>query len=163
MAFGDTVTTTDLSYTWTEDKTDGNGDDYIYTVAEPTVPDNYASVVSAPVTDEAGNVTVGIRNTYTSPKITITATKTWVNGPITDEEVTLQLLRNGIPYGSSVTPNALSFNWTADKKDGSGAVYEYTVAEPTVPDNYASVVGTRSVEGGGGNVSVGVRTTCSCP
>ena len=77
------------SYTWEDlDKYDvANGEEYIYTVNEIEVPENYDKTI--------GEDGLTVINTYVIPKIDITANKTWVNGPETRPEIELQLYRDG--------------------------------------------------------------------
>src|SRR5690606_16331044 len=64
----------DASFKWENlDVTDGDGIAYVYTVDEVNVPENYEKSIS----EDKLTVT----NTYKSPKIDITGTKVWVNGP----------------------------------------------------------------------------------
>ena len=121
------------SYTWTDlDKTDINGVDYVYTVDEVKVPDNYKKDLDGLV----------ITNTYVSPLIDITAKKVWVGGPSVHPTIELQLLRNGDALGAPVTleNGSTSYTWTdLDKTDINGVDYVYTVDEVKVPDNYVKV------------------------
>ncbi|MGI6612035.1 MAG: Cna B-type domain-containing protein [Candidatus Nanosyncoccaceae bacterium] len=137
-AFGDSVTLVDgeTSHTWTElDKTDSNGKTYAYTVDEVDVPTNYVKTVS-----EDG---LTVTNTYQSPKIEITGTKAWVNGPTPRPNVELQLYRDGAAFGDSVTlvDGETSHTWTElDKTDSNGKAYKYTVDEVYIPTNYTKTI-----------------------
>ena len=74
------------SFTWNNlDKTDADGVDYVYTVKEVGVPENYTKA-------EAG---LTVTNTYVSPKIDVTGTKIWVGGEEFDPEAVFTLLANG--------------------------------------------------------------------
>ena len=138
VAFGDSVTLVDgeTSHTWTElDKTDSNGKTYTYTVDEVNIPTNYVKTIS-----EDG---LTVTNTYQSPKIEITGTKAWVNGPATHPDVELQLYRDGVTFGDSVTLHhgTTSHTWTGlDKTDSNGKVYKYTVDEVYIPTNYTKTI-----------------------
>lgn len=138
VAFGNPVELdgATTSYTWKDvDQTDSTGRNYAYSVDEVDVPDNYTKSVDG----------LTVTNTYVSPKIDITGTKQWVDGPAEHPEVKLQLMRDGEAFGDPValSNGETSYTWTGlDKTDGNGKAYSYTIDEPQVPENY-----TKSVDG----------------
>lgn len=122
-----------LEYTWKSlDKTDDNGIDYIYTIKEVGVPENYVKL------EEGLTVT----NTYVSPKTSITGTKNWVGGPTLRPDIKLQLYRDGIAYREPITlKSGTTYTWeNLDKKDLTGKDYVYTIDELEVPENYGKSV-----------------------
>ena len=130
--YGKPVTTVDGVATWTDvPQTNSMGVAYDYTVEEPTVPTNYAAVVTGGVTD--GFI---VTNTYTSPKIEISAMKEWKGGAESGE-VSLQLLRDGEPFGEPMMTSDHAYKWTGlDATDKDGVEYKYTVQEVTATENY---------------------------
>ncbi len=126
----------ETTYTWTElDKTDLNGVDYVYTIDEVEVPENYTKSIS-----QNGLI---VSNTYVSPKIDIIGTKVWIDGPEDRPIIELQLFRDGEAFGKPVelTEGMLSHTWSdLDKTDFDGIEYVYTVDEVNVPENYEKSV-----------------------
>ncbi|SDK18663.1 Cna B-type domain-containing protein [Alkalibacterium thalassium] len=133
----------EFNYTWSNlPATDDQGNPYEYTVAEPTVPENYESVVTPPGDD---NDIWIMTNTYTSPHITIVGEKIWSNDTPEHrpESLTISLYRmieSGEPeYVTETTTSALD-EWfydfgEQDETDNDGNVYTYSIEE-TVPPNY---------------------------
>ena len=105
---------------------------YTYTAQELAVPDNYIATYS-----EDG---LTVTNTYTSPKTDVTARKVWHDAHLNHPSISLQLLRNGQPYGAAVTVGSDgAYTWnTLDKTDSNGVQYVYSVVEPTVPEHYVA-------------------------
>jgi uncharacterized surface anchored protein len=122
------------SYTWTGlDATDINGRDYVYTVDEVNVPENYEKSVDS----------LTITNSYVSPKTTFTFNKVWVNGPVTRPAIQVQLYRNGVAFGEPVVlkNGQTSYTWTnLNLNDRFGIPYTYTVDEVAVPENYSKTI-----------------------
>lgn len=130
-AVGDPVTLEDeVEYTWKfQDKTDINGNVYIYTVEEIGVPENYKK------TEEGLTVT----NTYVIPKTQVTGTKEWVNGAEVKPTIELQLYRDGEAVGEPVElkDGTLTYTWTdLDETNINGKKYVYTIDEVKVPSDY---------------------------
>lgn len=116
------------SVTWDQlPANDHNGTPYVYTVSEQPVA-NYTTNIEGSV----------VTNTYTSPQITVTATKKWVGGPEDRPTIQLQLLRNGQPYQEAVTlpSGTTEHSWQVAETDEAGNPYTYTVDEVAVPENY---------------------------
>lgn len=122
------------SYTWTGlDATDINGRDYVYTVDEVNVPENYEKSVDS----------LTITNSYVSPKTTFTFNKVWVNGPVTRPAIQVQLYRNSVAFGEPVVlkNGQTSYDWTnLNLNDRYGNPYTYTVDEVAVPENYSKTI-----------------------
>lgn len=137
-AFGTPISLTSgtETYTWNDlDKTDASGKEYVYTADEVAVPANYSKTVNA-----TGDT---ITNTYTSPKIDVTATKRWIDGPDAKPELLLQLYRNGAAFGTPAVLDAdkTTHTWYGlDQTDESGTPYTYRVNEVAVPEHYESTV-----------------------
>lgn len=133
----------EFNYTWSNlPATDDQGNPYEYTVAEPTVPENYDSVVTPP--GENNDIWI-FTNTYTSPLISIVGEKIWSNDTPEHrpENLTISLYRmieGGDPeYVTETTTSALD-EWfydfgEQDKTDNDGNIYTYSIQE-TVPSNY---------------------------
>ncbi|MER2063281.1 MAG: Cna B-type domain-containing protein [Alkalibacterium sp.] len=133
----------EFNYTWSDlPATDDKGNPYEYTVAEPTVPENYDSVVTPPGDD---NEIWIITNTYTSPLISIVGEKSWSNDTPEHRPETLtislyRMIENGEPeYVTETTTSSLD-EWfydfgEQDETDNDGNVYTYSIEE-TVPLNY---------------------------
>ena len=123
------------NYTWNNLPTHRQMDGllYIYYVIETVIPTNYSP-------DTVDDLTV--INTYKSPKINVTGTKEWVNGPQDRPTIELQLYRDGVALGDSVEllSGDTTHTWTGlDRTDSDGNDYIYTVDEINVPDNYEKV------------------------
>ncbi len=136
--------------TWTDlPKQDANKVDYVYTVREEAVP-NYTTSYNADTTE--------VTNTYVPPKTTFTAIKVWVNGPAVKPSINLQLLQNGVAYGTPVTLSngTISHTWTdLPEKDAAGAAYVYTVDEVDTPTNYRKSIAGSTIT----NTYVAPRTS----
>ncbi|MCQ9210128.1 Cna B-type domain-containing protein [Granulicatella seriolae] len=112
---------------------------YTYTVQELPLL-NYQSEAK-----DLTATTVTFTNKYESPKTEVTMTKVWVDGPEEKPEIQVQLFRNGEAFGDPVTlaNGTTSHTWKdLDATDAAGEVYDYTVDEVKVPENY-----TKTVEG----------------
>ena len=124
------------TYTWTDlPKTDLVGNEYVYSIEEVNVPENYKKTVDGST----------ITNTYVSPKTEVTVDKVWVGGPEEKPVIQVQLYRNGEAYLDAVIlDGSTSYTWTElDETDQNGVKYVYTVDEVAVPENYEkSVSGT---------------------
>jgi hypothetical protein len=134
-AFGPvTLSDGQTSYTWINlDATDIDGRDYVYTVDEVNVPENYEKSVDS----------LTITNSYVSPKTTFTFNKVWVNGPVTKPAIQVQLYRNDIAFGEPIVlkNGQTSYTWTnLNLNDRHGNPYTYTVDEVDVPENYSKTI-----------------------
>jgi len=125
-----TLTATNDTYTWEGlYMTDSSGNDYVYTIKEESVPDNYMPSYS----DDGLTVT----NTYIIPKTSVTGYKVWDGG--TKPNVSIQLYQNGNKYEDPVmfSSEKTSHTWEGlPKTDDNGSEYVYTIDEPNVPVNY---------------------------
>lgn len=124
------------SHTWTKlDKTDENGKDYVYTIDEVSIPENYGKSKSKD--------SLEITNTYKSPVTDITGRKVWENGKLNQpNSIELQLYRNGEPYLQAVelVSGTYEYVWKdLDITDSAGVDYVYTVKEVETPENYTKV------------------------
>ncbi len=131
---------TGFTYTWASlDQTDADGVNYIYSVNEVTVPQDYNATVSR------DGLTV--TNTYVIPTNgQATASKTWVNGPSPCPTVQFQLYRNIVGSAPVAVPGAevkslvdgvTNVTWTGlETTDRSGNAYVFTVREVNAPANY---------------------------
>ncbi|WP_225420139.1 Cna B-type domain-containing protein [Lapidilactobacillus gannanensis] len=124
------------AYSFTDlDKDDGNGHEYVYSVKEADVPDDYTS-------EQIGTDFV---NTYIAKETTeISGTKIWQdNNNATNsrpDSVTVMLYRNGEATTQTQTVTAAN-NWQYHftdlaKYDENGKPYVYLVKETDVPNNY---------------------------
>ncbi len=146
IVYGDPITLdgkeeTAWTYTWQElNLTDGDGNEYEYTVVETEIPENY----------QAGYAGLIVTNTYVSPKTEITVNKKWVGGPNGKPPIEVQLYREGVAYGDPVTLNGRenspwTYTWTElDKTDKFGDDYTYTVDEVRVPYPYGKSLPDRT-------------------
>lgn len=111
------------------------GKDIVYSLVEDNVPQGYTEAYSP----DGKTVT----NTVTQRELTITGTKTWLDGGRThnnakDVTLTLQRRTNGGPWGD-FNPGAGNFQWNGDvyafsklpAYDANGYAYEYRVVETT--------------------------------
>lgn len=125
------------AYTFSVQEVDADGNDFI--------PANYR---------KSGEGTLTVTNTYESPKIAITASKMWVNGPVLRPAIDLTLYRqiNGVTDASfsrecsllaqEVTSEGVVScdSWTdLDQTNFSGEAYEYYIQEGSV-DSYSSTI-----------------------
>lgn len=127
---------------WSVDKTDSEGKDYVYTVEEVTV-DGYKTAVGAPVI-ASDSTSFTITNTYVIPKVDISGTKVWAGGPEAKPTIQLQLYQGDNAFGDPVTleNGTVTHTWTdLDKTDFDGNIYKYTVKEVGSPDNYVVTYG----------------------
>ncbi|MBP1920806.1 Cna B-type domain-containing protein [Youngiibacter multivorans] len=124
-----------LQVTWNQlPLTDGDGNEYTYSVREVGTPTNYTK-------DESG---LTVTNTYVPPKADITATKIWVGGAAPRPTVTFQLYRSvlggaAIPVESpkDLENGVLQVTWMQlPTTDNDGNPYTYTVMEVGTPLNY---------------------------
>ncbi len=126
------------TYTWEGlDKTDIDGNEYIYTAKEVGDIENYN-----PNYDQGEDGSLLVTNTYESPKATFTATKTWIGGPKDKPTIELQLFRNGDAFGKPVklANGQTTYTWEVDWTDENGVEYVYTVDEVNIPKGYAKYV-----------------------
>ncbi|HZJ86971.1 MAG TPA: Cna B-type domain-containing protein, partial [Erysipelothrix sp.] len=145
LAFGDPVEFTNgtQDYTWPTKLPirDANGQDYVYTIDEVNVPENYEKFVEG----------MTINNTYTSPKKDIQVKKVW-SGGLDDKSYlsySVQLFRKLETDDDFVAAsdkillpgNRLEHTFkNLDVTDAFGNVYEYKVDEIDVPTNYEKSV-----------------------
>ncbi len=119
-------------YTWDDlESTDIDGNPYVYTIDEVSVPMNYEKTLS-----EDG---LTVTNTYVIPLIDVTGNKVWIDGPVERPTVELQLFRNGEAYFTPVSLDSGTTNFTwydLEATDIDGNPYVYTVDEVNVPMNY---------------------------
>ena len=116
-------------------ETDRNGVTYIYSVREGIIVDD-EFVEAQPLNYIVSGSGLVLTNTYVSPKIDITGTKVWVDGPAIRPTIELQLFRDGVELGDPVTlvNGDLSYTWTElDMTDFYGVEYTYTVDEVDTP------------------------------
>lgn len=129
---GDTIELKDgeTKYIWKDlEKTDGEGKEYIYSVDELGVPENYGKKVDG----------FKISNEYESPKTEITGRKIWSGGPSPRPTIELQLYRNNEKYLEPIKlkDGATEYTWeNLDRTDKEGKEYVYSVDEEEVPENY---------------------------
>lgn len=146
VAFGDPVTLAKgtTTHTWTDlDKTDANGDDYIYTIDEVQTPEHYEKVL-------VGTIVINIYKPVEEPVkevVQITGRKVWLGGPEKRPVIELQLKQNGVNYGEPVALNGeTEHTWTdLPKADNTGKAYVYTVDEVAVPAGYTKVLAGTTV------------------
>ena len=139
VPFGDPVTVTpdedgNWHYTWENlPRVDADGEAYIYTVVETSVPHYQDPTYS----DDGLTVTNSLDVTD------VTAHKIWDDQEdkygLRPESITLQLMQNGVPFGDpvTVTPDE-DGNWhytweNLPRVDADGEAYIYTVVETPVP------------------------------
>lgn len=124
-----------LQVTWPQlPLTDGDGNDYTYSVREVGTPTNYSK-------NESG---LTVTNTYVPPKADVTATKIWVGGAAPRPTITFQLYRSvlggaAIPVESpkDLVNGVLQVTWPQlPTTDNDGNPYTYTVKEVGTPLNY---------------------------
>ena len=115
---------------------DEKGRDNEYTF-EVTVPKNSNYVVE----NNNGNYVIK----YVSPKITFTASKEWVNGPVNKPTIKIGLLRDGNSLGDNFVKTVVteknktnaSVSWeNLDKTDENGVDYVYSISEIGEVENY---------------------------
>jgi LPXTG-motif cell wall-anchored protein len=124
-----------LQVTWDQlPLTDGDGNDYTYSVREVGTPTNYTK-------DESG---LTVTNTYVPPKADVTATKVWVGGASPRPTITFQLYRSvlggaAVPVESpkDLVNGVLQVTWPQlPTTDNDGNPYTYSVMEVGTPLNY---------------------------
>ena len=115
---------------------DEKGRDNEYTF-EVTVPKNSNYVVE----NNNGNYVVK----YVSPKMTFTASKEWVNGPLNKPTIKIGLLRDGNSLGDNFVKTVVTENnktnatvsWeNLDKTDENAVDYTYSISEIGEVENY---------------------------
>ena len=133
----------EIAYTFDNlDKTDNNGNKYIYTIDEKSVPENYKKNVD--------NNNYVVTNTYVSPKTELKVTKKWIGGKERND-IKVQLYRNGKAYQNSIVlktdkgSNSVSYTFAnLDKTDENGNDYTYTVDEVETPKNYVKSIDSKN-------------------
>ncbi len=91
------------AYMWFDlPETDENGDPYVYTVREVSVPDGYICTQSGKLNE---NGVWEIENTKI-PNTSVSAEKKWADGVAGTDSITLQLMANGVEYGNPIKLNA---------------------------------------------------------
>lgn len=106
----------------------------VYSLLEDAL-ENYETEIE-PDEETGGFV---ITNTYVSPKIDVTATKTWIGGPADKPDIRLQLMKNGEAFGDPevLKHPAVSYTWKElDQTTANGEPIVYTVDEIDVPQGY---------------------------
>ena len=133
-AYGEIITLDDsMRHVWTDlDQTDSKGREYVYSVEEVEVPENYEVNIESDGTDFI------ITNTYVIPKTEVTVDKVWIDGPEDKPSIMVQLYQNGEAYNEPVLLDGFnSYTWiNLDKTDLNGVEHVYTVREVEVPENY---------------------------
>lgn len=121
------------TYTWGSlELTDITGREYVYTVVELDVPENYDVSYSG----------LEITNTYVSPLTSKSVKKIWVEGPVEKDPIEVQLYRNGKPHLEPVTldgteEDAWTHTWDElNLNDDHGVEYVYSVQEVTEVENF---------------------------
>ena len=140
---------------------DDEGNLYVYTVKELSVPDGFYNT-NAGMAEGTDGKNLTITN-IKSPETSVSVEKNWAEGATVAESVTIQLLRNGEAYGIPVELSEAN-NWfhkweNLPTKDTSGNSYTYTVIElasdiydvtivegtrTTAPDVWSAVNGLES-------------------
>lgn len=120
--------------------TNDAGIPYTYWVEETTVLENYEK-------HEDG---LAVTNTYVSPKIDVTGTKVWVDGPQVKPAFAFRLWRHiedGLPMlvaGMPIAPGTaeiIEYTWDdLDETDSDANPYIYTINEFEVPANYVKTL-----------------------
>lgn len=123
-------------------KTDADGNAYNYTVEEEPVSGYTATVTQESSLDEnSRSFTIANNPTPTpTPSPTyrhVTVQKTWTldDGKTRPDSIQVQLMKNGVAYGSPVTlndANSWTFTWNNLDNDGS----QWTVNEVLVPQGF---------------------------
>ena|GEM_PF-1206827 len=121
------------------DKTDAEGNDYIYSVEETDAEGNDFTPENYTKTEDGLTVT----NKYVSPKTSITVNKVWTNGPTPRPAITIDLLR-GITEDEltvhktvTLTDGQLSHTWANEDRNDpiTGKEYIFKVQEAAL-SNY---------------------------
>ncbi|MDO5649128.1 MAG: Cna B-type domain-containing protein, partial [Gallicola sp.] len=126
-------------YTWKEmPRQDMTGTDYIYTIQEVNVPENF-------VADHDG---LTVTNTYTPAQRDFTATKVWEGGPADHPAAVFQLYRTLTTVEEKEAVGDLIYvrddvhTWrNLPVTNSEGQTYSYWVEETNIPDNYTSSSG----------------------
>ncbi len=120
-----------------------DGKEIIYSIAESGIED-YIPTING----------YNITNTYTPGKTFVTVNKVWADGNDQDglrpESVQVQLLADGVAYGSAVTlneANSWSYMWTDLDQKKAGVEVQYTVEEINVPTGYTATVNGTAKDG----------------
>ena len=93
---------------WTGlDKTDASGREYVYTVDEVKVPENYEKTNPNGLT---------VKNTFKSPKIDIPVEKKWIGTP-PGGEVTIKLKADGVLMPGKTLVLNHSNNWKSSRSE----------------------------------------------
>ncbi|MBQ3340132.1 MAG: Cna B-type domain-containing protein, partial [Atopobiaceae bacterium] len=139
------------TYTWTGlPKTDADGSEIAYTVAEENVPEGYKA---DPATVAAGGTITNSHEPAPEPKptpgpepIDVTVTVKWDDADNKDgiRPETLELTLNGVPEGtpppdveSAKDGNTWTYTWKGlPKTDADGKDIAYTATEAKIPDGY---------------------------
>ncbi len=136
----------DWTYTWTELPVYVDGKEVTYTVEEVEIPDEYTASYSSE-TDDDGNLAFTMVNTHEDAKTQITVKKEWQDADnengIRPDDVTVQLMANGVASGDAVTLNEgndWSYTWKDLYSFEDGELIEYTVEEIEV-EGYTTDIG----------------------
>ncbi|WP_459130042.1 isopeptide-forming domain-containing fimbrial protein, partial [Guggenheimella bovis] len=132
-----TLTDGNTRHMWTNlPKTDANGNEYIYTVKELNVPQDYKATYDAScISPDCCNV-IRVTNTYTKTEVVVN--KSWVNLPEGDaagnHTATFELYANGVATGKTLTITGDgSDKFTGlELLDANGKEIVYTVKETPV-------------------------------
>ena len=139
------------TYTWKGlPKTDADGKEIAYTIAEEKVPSGYTADYAS---IKAGGT---ITNTHKSESVNITVTVKWDDADNKDglRPKDLALTVNGLPKGTDAPKPEVkkdggvwTYTWTGLPKFDGGKEIAYTVSEGTVPTGY-EVAGAPAKAGG---------------
>ena len=139
------------TYTWKGlPKTDADGKEIAYTIAEEKVPSGYTADYAS---IKAGGT---ITNTHKSESVNITVTVKWDDADNKDglRPKDLALTVNGLPKGTDAPKPEVkkdggvwTYTWTGLPKFDGGKEIAYTVSEGTVPTGY-EVAGAPAKVGG---------------
>ncbi|MCH4046834.1 MAG: Cna B-type domain-containing protein [Eubacterium sp.] len=122
-------------------RTDASGNEYIYTVGEKKM-DGYDATVTQD--EKTKDFTITNKPSQTPPTPTpsptyrhVTVQKTWTldDGKTRPDSIQVQLMKDGVAYGSPVTlndANSWTFTWNNLENDGS----QWTVNEVLVPQGF---------------------------
>lgn len=135
-AYLDPITLIDgeTTYTYPDlDVADEFGVDYTYTIVESGDLDNFEISISG----------LKIKNTYVSPSFDLNINKVWKNYEGIKPTIQVQLYRDGVAYLEAIELKDGEENYTFKDllvSDETGKVYEYTIDEITVLDNFEKEV-----------------------
>ncbi len=120
-----------------------DGKEIVYSITETGMTD-YTPTING----------YNITNTYTPGKTFVTVNKIWADGNDQDglrpESVQVQLLADGVAYGSAVTldeANGWKHMWTNLDQKKAGVEVQYTVEEIHVPTGYTVTVNGTAKDG----------------